>query len=131
MKKDITDINDIRLLVDTFYQSVIQDDVISYFFTRIVKLDFDQHLPTMYRFWETVLLKQASYQGNPVTKHLELHQKEPLKEYQFDRWIALWNATVDQYFEGKIANEAKQKADTMRQLMLAKIKFMDNPGAIQ
>jgi hemoglobin len=75
----------------------------------------------MYRFWETVLLKKATYQGNPVSKHVALNKLEPLKEYQFDRWLALWNATIDEHFEGNVANEAKQRAQTIKQLMLAKI----------
>ena len=131
MKKDITNINDIKLLVDSFYKLVIHDDVIGYFFTRVVKLDFDHHLPTMYQFWETVILGRAAYRGNPVKKHLELHDREPLKEYQFDRWLALWNGTVDGLFEGENASKAKEKANTMKELMLAKIRFMDNPGAVQ
>ena len=131
IKRDIQDIHDIKQLVDTFYQLVVADDVIGYFFTRVVKLDFDHHLPIMYSFWETVLLAKASYKGNPVVKHVELHQKAPLKEYQFDRWLALWNATIDELFEGKVAEQAKAKADTMKQLMLAKIRFMENPDAIQ
>jgi hemoglobin len=52
---------------------------------------------------------------------MALNKLEPLKEYQFDRWLALWNATVDEHFEGNIADEAKQKAQTMKQIMLAKI----------
>jgi hemoglobin len=131
MKKDITNSSDIQQLVDTFYKLVIRDDVIGYFFTSIVKLDFDHHLPILYSFWETVLLGEPSYKGNPVAKHVALHQKEPLKEYQFDRWLALWNATVDELFEGPIASQAKTKADTMKQLMLAKIRFMEDPNAIQ
>jgi hemoglobin len=100
---------------------VIKDDVIGFFFTRIVKLDLDHHLPIMYRFLQSVLLKEGTYQGNPVSKHMALNKLEPLKEYQFDRWLALWNATVDEHFEGNIADEAKQKAQTMKQIMLAKI----------
>ena len=131
MNKDITHINDIRHLVDTFYRRVIEDDVIGYFFTSVVALDFEKHLPVMYQFWETILLGNAAYKGNPVQKHLDLHQREPLKEYQFDRWLALWNGTVDDLFEGKNASQAKQKAKTMKELMLAKIKFMNKPGAVQ
>lgn len=131
MKRDIENTDDIKLLVDSFYRLVIDDDVIGYFFTRIVKLDFEKHLPVMYQFWETVILGLAAYRGNPVKKHLELHLREPLKEYQFDRWLALWTGTVDDLFLGENANQAKQKAKTMKELMLAKIRFMDKPGAVQ
>ena len=123
-KKDIENVDDIKFLVDQFYRKVIDDEVIGYFFTRVIKLDWNHHLPTMYQFWETILLAQAAYKGNPVIKHIELHKKEPIKPQHFDRWLALWESTIDENFNGTIAEEAKKKAISMRLLMTAKIQSL-------
>jgi hemoglobin len=131
VKKDIENTDDIKFLVDAFYQKVVNDDVIGYFFTEVVPLSWERHLPVMYQFWETILLAKAAYKGNPVKKHLELHQKEPLEVKHFDRWLYLWKATIDEHFSGKVAEEAKKKAVTMKQLMMAKIRFLEHPDAIQ
>ena len=53
--KDIETIEDIKKLVDNFYDKVAKDEVIGHFFTEIAKVDWDIHLPKMYRFWETFL----------------------------------------------------------------------------
>ena len=88
-------------------------------------------MPIMYQFWETVLLGKGGYKGNPVLKHVELNQKERLTEPHFERWIHLWENTVDEHFQGEIALEAKKKATTMKLLMMYKIEQSNNENYIQ
>ena len=123
--KDIETADDIKHLVDQFYSKVIEDEVIGYFFTEIVSLDWNLHIPIMYQFWETILLAKAAYKGNPVIKHTALHKKEPIESQHFDRWIMLWESTIDEHFSGTVAQEAKKKAIAMRMLMTAKIQSLD------
>ena len=131
MKKELSEAADIKFLVDSFYQKVVVDDTIGYFFNEVVELNWDHHIPIMYSFWETILLGKGGYKGNPVLKHVELSQKAALTEQHFERWILLWNSTLDEHFEGKIAEEAKKKALTMKELMMFKINFHGNPDSIQ
>lgn len=131
MKKKLSEAADIKFLVDSFYQKVVVDDTIGYFFNEVVKLDWDRHMPVMYQFWETVLFGKGGYKGNPVLKHVELNQKAPMTEQHFERWILLWESTIDEHFEGEIAEEAKKKAITMKLLMLYKIGQNGNPNFVQ
>ncbi|MCB9230717.1 MAG: group III truncated hemoglobin [Bacteroidia bacterium] len=131
MKQDIQTGEDIRQLVDTFYKKAISDPVIGHFFTQVVQLDFDLHMPVMYSFWESVLLGQAGYKGNPMLKHLELNKKSPLEKYHFDRWMSLWEETLDELFSGKTADQARQRAANLRHLMEYKIGQSQNPNFIQ
>ena len=87
-------------------------------------------MPVMYSFWESVLLSKPSYSGNPVLRHIELNQKTPLTEAHFDKWLELWFSTLDENFEGDIANSAKEKATMMKELMLYKIKKSSDPNFI-
>ena len=43
--------------------------------------------------------------------HYELDQRTPLTPELFNRWVALWNMTVDQLFAGAVADEAKRRAE--------------------
>ena len=131
MKVDISTRKDIELLVNTFYTSVLKDEIIGKFFTEVVVLNFEKHLPTMYDFWEMALLDKMIYRGNPMLKHISLDKLSPLSEEHFDRWIALFSATLDQLFQGPKAELAKQKAKSMKSLMLHKIKLSRGPGFIQ
>jgi len=109
--KDIRDTADIKLLIDSFYAKATTDAEIGYIFTEVAKVDFVHHLPVMYGFWSFLLLgTPGAYQGNPIQKHLDLHQKHPLKAAHFDRWVALFSASVDALFSGPTAENAKFRA---------------------
>jgi hemoglobin len=64
----------------------------------------------MYDFWEFLLLQGKNYQGNPIEKHFELHARHPLTAEHFDRWLALFQETVDSLFAGPVADDAKFRA---------------------
>ncbi|GAB4496594.1 MAG: hypothetical protein OHK0019_28650 [Saprospiraceae bacterium] len=111
MKSDIVHSADVKTLIDAFYAKVQEDEVIGYIFNDIAKVDWPHHLPVMYAFWEFLLLGNAdSYRGNPIQKHFDLHQKYPLKAEHFDRWVALFQTTVDELFAGTTADNAKFRA---------------------
>ena len=108
-KPDITLPADIRLLIDTFYEKVKNDEVIGYIFNDVANVNWEHHLPVMYAFWEFLLLDNAdAYRGNPIQKHLDLHAKHALKAAHFDRWLALFQSSVDELFEGPVAENAKK-----------------------
>lgn len=123
MKKDIKSRDDIVLLVDSFYDKVKADDSIGYIFQNIIGADWSQHLPIMYQFWETILLNKPGYSGNPVKKHIEVDQKEPLEEAHYTRWLELWRKTTDELFEGENADEIKNRAYLMMNLIKIKVEL--------
>ena len=128
MKPDISNPNDIRALIDSFYKKVQADDAIGFIFNDVAHVDWSHHLPVMYAFWEFLLLGTPdAYRGNPIQKHLDLHQKIPLKAEYFDRWLSLFQASVDELFEGPVAKDAKFRAYAISETW--KPKF-DGPFAV-
>ena len=121
MKADIQNTEDIQLLVNTFYGKVRADDLIGPIFNRFVGDHWDAHLPKMYSFWGMSLFGEGGYRGNAVQKHVEIDKNVHLDEHHFDRWIALWQETINDLFEGKIAEEARKKAGLMMQLIKIKV----------
>ncbi|MCJ8289910.1 MAG: group III truncated hemoglobin [Crocinitomicaceae bacterium] len=101
--KQIEKRDDIQFLVESFYDKVVKDDLLSPFFKH---LNFDKHLPKMVDYWEFVLLDKAGYTTDVTQKHSHMH----LKQEHFDRWLALFNETVDALFIGDKAELAKQRA---------------------
>ena len=100
---DITTKQDVENLVNTFYEKVLQDVELAPFFTR---LDFKAHMPKMVHFWSFVLLDEPSYTTNVTDKHMQM----PLAKLHFDRWIELFDGTVNELFKGEKAEMAKQRA---------------------
>ncbi len=127
MKKrgDITDIEDIKFLVNTFYGKVRQDDLLADIFNGVIQNRWDEHLEKMYRFWQTVLLKEHTYYGSPFSPHAKL----PVSASHFDRWKALFSETVDGHFVGKKAEEAKWRAEKMAEMFQMKIDYYKNNPA--
>ncbi len=129
MKPDISTPADIRALIDSFYQKVQSDEVIGFIFNDVAHVNWAHHLPIMYAFWEFLLLGTPdAYRGNPIQKHFDLHQKIPLKSEYFDRWLSLFQATVDELFEGPKAVDAKFRAFSISETW--KPKF-DGPFAVK
>lgn len=105
-RTDIATEADIKSLVDSFYQKVNADELLSPIFNGVARVDWAEHLPTMYRFWGSLLLRHNTYQGQPWPKHAPL----PVNAAHFSRWLSLFKQTVDEQFAGPKAVEAKNIA---------------------
>src|SRR3569833_3409062 len=105
-RPDIATEEDIKLLVDSFYQKVNADDLLGPIFNDLAQVNWAEHLPTMYRFWGALLLRNNSYQGQPWPKHAVL----PVNTAHFSRWLGHFKQTVDEHFTGPKAVEAKNIA---------------------
>lgn len=122
MKKDITTIEDIRLLVDTFYDEVKKDPLIGPIFIGVIRDQWPAHLEKMYRFWQTVLLDEHTYYGSPFLPHARL----PVEWKHFERWLQLFDKTIDENFTGEKAERAKWQGKRMAELFHSKIEYYKN-----
>ncbi|HEY4109601.1 group III truncated hemoglobin [Puia sp.] len=114
---DIQTEADIKLLVDSFYQKVKNDDLLGPIFLEKLGQHWDNHLETMYKFWGMALLGDSRYTGHPLSKHLTL----PVEEAHFNRWLHLFFETLGQHFDGPVAGEAMKKAGLIARTFLARI----------
>jgi len=120
--KQIETRQDIQILVDTFYLKVRKDPVIQHFFNEVVDINWEAHMPTMYDFWESLLLDNPVYKGNPMTKHITLDGKSRMEPYHFDRWEELFIETLDDLFTGNKVDLARQRVKDIKGLMMYKIE---------
>ena len=122
MKQDIQNEADIKLLVDTFYDKVNQNSTLSPIFNDFANVNWESHLPIMYRFWNIILFEEGNYKGSPFEKHIPL----PIDKNHFENWLSLFIETVDEYFEGEKANEAKQRASIIAYTFQSKLEYLNN-----
>ena len=130
MKTDITSRADITLFISSFYEKVKQNKEIGFIFNEVVKMDWEKHIPIIVDFWETILLDNPVYKKNAMEVHYELNKKIPLNKIHFETWLSLFNATVDELFEGKIATLAKTRARSVANLMQFKINDINNKRSL-
>ena len=109
-RPDIATRADCERLVRAFYGRALRDPVIGFLFTDVARLDLEAHVPVITSFWETIVLGARTYAGGAFVPHAQLHAKVPLTAGHFERWLALWRATVDELFAGERAELAKAHA---------------------
>jgi hemoglobin len=122
---DIANREDIILMVNSFYKTVRKDVRLKFLFDDTAQVHWESHLPKMYDFWESILFDKAIFQGDPMAKHVHLHQIEKLKASDFDMWLLLFKTNIDLQFEGKIAEKAKQRAESIATMMKIKTVYAD------
>lgn len=116
-KKDILSLEDVKLLVDTFYGKVRNDELIGPIFDERIQDRWPEHLAKMYTFWQTVLLGEHTYYGSPFPPHARL----PVEKEHFERWLSLFSETLKELFTGEIAEEAMWRANKMAEMFQFKI----------
>ncbi len=112
--KDIQNEQDVKLVLDAFYEKVKVDEAIAYIFNDVANLNWDDHMPKIYAFWEALLLGKPGFGGDVMGMHIRLHQKEKLTKAHFDQWIKLFTETVNEMYEGSKASEAINRANIIR-----------------
>jgi len=110
-RHDIRDRADCERLVRAFYGRALVDPVIGFIFTDVAKLDLEEHVPVITSFWETMLLGAGTYGGGAFGVHANLNRQVPFRAGHFVRWLTLWSMSVDELFEGPVADEAKRHGE--------------------
>ena len=108
-KHDLQGLEDIKLMVNDFYDRVAQDNLLAPIFNYRLSTYWVPHLEKMYTFWNAALFGVKGYTGNPFAKHATM----PVEAEHFERWLSLFYNTVDEHFEGPMAEDAKKRAMVM------------------
>ena len=124
--EDISSIDDIRTLVYRFYEKVMKDELLEPIFNKVVeKSQWPGHLEIMVSFWQTNILFEQSYKGNPMLAHIKVDTKinHGITPAHFERWLQLWKQTIDENFSGETTEITKKRAEDMAKSILYKIEL--------
>ncbi len=124
MKRQITNREDVAFLVETFYTKIRKDEHLGPIFNGIIK-DWDAHKEKLTDFWEGNLFTfvKTKYTGNPQEAHerVDKAMNGTIEMEHFGRWMNIWVANIDEYFEGETASTAKSQARKMATFLYLKI----------
>ncbi|MFL5741745.1 MAG: group III truncated hemoglobin [Flavisolibacter sp.] len=118
---DINNRADLERLLKTFYSKVFQDTLIGRFFTEVVPLDLESHIPVIADFWESVIFGSRGYRRNVMEVHQHIHQLSAIKKEHLERWVEIFTTTIDELFKGDRATLMKQRARSIATLMDIKL----------
>jgi hemoglobin len=125
MKGDINNRSDVEKFVNAFFKRLMNDDEFNYIFSVISGVEILSHLDAQYNFWESAIFQNKKYKEDVLHIHLELHLKYKLNQDHFNKWLILFNETVDALFYGKNASKAKEKALSVLSVIKMKIDNLE------
>lgn len=109
-KPDLDSREHIEAFVDRFYASLLQDERLAPIFLEVAAVDLAIHLPHIKDYWCKLLLGEQGYRRHTMNIHRQLHGKQALVATDFQRWLELFNATLDTGFAGERTERARQVA---------------------
>jgi hemoglobin len=121
MKNDIATREEIESFLRTFYQKAFADEFIGRFFTEVVPLDLQTHIPVIASFWESIVFNTQGYRKNVMAVHRHIHHLSQIKKEHLDRWVKIFTDTLDESHEGARTELMKQRARSIATLMDIKL----------
>lgn len=123
-KSPIQGRKEVDFLVRRFYDRVRVHETLGPIFSGIVE-DWEVHLIHLSDFWEMVLLQSGPGAGkfNPTKVHREVDSAvdNKIEQAHFGNWLELWFTTIDEFFEGEVADYAKEHARRMAHMLFMRI----------
>lgn len=122
MKNDISNRDDVHLLVSSFYDKIRANETVGPFFNEVIT-DWDAHIERLTTFWEASLFLKTRYTGNPLDVHVKVDHENNniINELHFGIWLNLWFETLDELFVGDYTENAKRRARKMGTFLYLKI----------
>ena len=114
--KKIENRKDVSNLVHNFYAKIRKHETLGPIFNGNIPDDhWPAHLEKLTDFWESNLFGIAKFRGNPPAAHQRMDQKEghSISQAHFGFWLQLWFETIDELYEGELAERAKHLARRM------------------
>ena len=107
-------------LVEAFYSAIRSDELLGPIFLAQVA-DWTPHLARMKDFWASITLESGRFRGNPMLKHIAI---TGLDNEHFDRWLVLWDQTVDAVVPNDAAAQVfREAASRIADSLLTGIKI--------
>jgi len=112
----ITNRDDVSLLVHTFYDKIRQHELLGPIFNgHISEEQWPAHLSKLTDFWESNLFGVRTFRGSPSKAHVNVDKNlnHTVSQNHFAQWLQLWFETIDELYEGELADKAKEMARRM------------------
>lgn len=117
----------LRMLVESFYARVREDELIGSLFNDAIQ-DWPEHLEQLTAFWSSVMLTSGRYKGSPLAAHQR--HADRMKPSMFVRWLEIWRRTAREVLEPSDAEAVIARAERIAESLQLGLFFrIDRPRA--
>lgn len=111
-------------IVDAFYQKAATDILIGYHFDK-VRDHLPEHVKRVADFWQLQLTGEMNHPESVPFHMISLHRARKIKRGELNRWILLFEQTLDDSQNLKsypgLAQEWKEKISIFKEVFLQRI----------
>jgi hemoglobin len=109
--RDLDTPEEVFEMVTRQYVDVGQDDLLHpYFNFGPGFIDWQAHIGIVSDYWCHVLLFAPDYEIDVIEHHRHLHDRVPFTSELFDRWLSIFDETIDGGWSGPNSETAKKRA---------------------
>ncbi len=109
-RRDLDNRREIAEFVTRFYREIAQDDRFHLYFETLAHVDWHAHTLDLTDFWAGLLLGEPHEPADEVIEaHRWLHDAEPFDTALFDRWLEIFDTTLDEGWTGPMSDTARRR----------------------
>ncbi len=110
-RRDLDTTTEIHEFVTRFYRDIAQDERFHHYFDDIANVDWNAHTHQLTGYWAGLLLGGPHDDADSVIEaHRWLHDTTPFDEALFERWLEIFDETLDGGWRGIHADRARKRA---------------------
>lgn len=106
LKPDLDSADNITLMVDRFYEALLNDELMAPLFLEVAKVDLADHLPTISQYWQKMLLGDKTYKNNTMAKHRAINKSQAFTKEHYQTWLDHFSNTAERHFSGPYTDKA-------------------------
>lgn len=108
--RDLATHEEITEFVTRFYREIAQDSRFHRYFETIAHVDWHVHTLDLTDFWVGILLGEPDREpADMIEAHRWLHDTEPFDTALFERWLEIFDTTLDSGWTGPVADQARKR----------------------
>ncbi len=110
--RDLNDRVEIAEFVTRFYRDIAQDERFHHYFHTLAAVDWHAHTLELTDFWVGILLDAPDDHRDAsgvIEAHRWLHDADPFDQPLFDRWLEIFDTTLDGGWAGPSTEIARRR----------------------
>ncbi|OUS32143.1 hypothetical protein A9Q99_01690 [Gammaproteobacteria bacterium 45_16_T64] len=121
---DLDTVKNIDAFVHSFYQKLLDDEVMSPLFLKHAAIDVTEHLPTISLYWQKMLWGDTQYNNHMMSMHRKIDAKHTFNEQHYQRWLDYFKQTASESYDGFYTNKALRIAEKVVANMMKHISSL-------